>query len=169
VSGCVHSYILSQRAALYHYCTPSQMLPPHTHTHIHIHTATPSRYSTSPTPPPWPPWGPSPTSSALAPVGVRARALPDNNNSSSAHVKKIEARIVLIVFLQPPFERPCKQTALKQIRRALLEDFLPTMKESATVFAATKAIKLMRDALAKVSGIYVDELVAGLTKHMLVD
>lgn len=36
------------------------------------------------------------------------------------------------------------------MRRALLEEFLPTMKENAAVYAATKAIKLMQDALAKV-------------------
>lgn len=46
---------------------------------------------------------------------------------------------------------PLKQpTALKQIRQALLEEFLPTMKEAAAVFAAQQAIKLMEDSLAKV-------------------
>ena len=36
------------------------------------------------------------------------------------------------------------------MQRALLDEFLPTMKENAVVYAATKAIKLMQDALAKV-------------------
>jgi len=36
------------------------------------------------------------------------------------------------------------------MRRALLEEFMPTMKEAATVYAATKAIELMQTALAKV-------------------
>lgn len=49
--------------------------------------------------------------------------------------------------------------ALKEMRRALLEEFLPTMKEAAAVYAATKAIKLMEDALDKVYG-YPDDGVA---------
>ena len=37
------------------------------------------------------------------------------------------------------------------MHRALFDEFLPTMKENAAVYAANKAIQLMQDALDKAS------------------